>query len=41
MDKKLLAIINATIKFDASFTSQMRSVEDTFDIIKMKKLVWP
>lgn len=37
MDKKLLAITNATIKFDALLTSLTQSMEDTIDIIKMKR----
>ncbi|EFO27697.2 hypothetical protein LOAG_00792 [Loa loa] len=37
MDKKLLAIIDVAIKFDATFTSRKRSMEGTLDIIKMKR----
>ncbi|VDP18300.1 unnamed protein product [Onchocerca flexuosa] len=37
MDKKLLAIVNTAIKFDASFTSRIQPLEDTFHIIKIKR----
>uniref|UniRef100_A0A0R3S382 C2 domain-containing protein n=1 Tax=Elaeophora elaphi TaxID=1147741 RepID=A0A0R3S382_9BILA len=37
MDKKLLALMNVTTKFDASFTSRTPRMKDALDIIKVKR----